>query len=126
MISAFLLGLLGSWHCAAMCGNLVGALCRQQGLAAYTLGRLLSYTLSGALLGVMGSWLLPWMGWRLALAIAGTALIVLALAQTRLAQGLDSISSTHKPTLTAQIWLHLGPYLKSPRPTPTTRFAQAW
>lgn len=62
---AFLVGLMGAGHCIGMCGGLVGALSqqlpkqpRQNLLAAqlsfilsYNFGRILSYTMAGALIG---------------------------------------------------------------------------
>lgn len=72
--SAFLLGFLGSAHCLGMCGGLAGALGmstfqhparlnkdfdlkRFLFLACYHLGRILSYTLAGLLIGLLGLWL---------------------------------------------------------------------
>jgi sulfite exporter TauE/SafE len=57
--SAFIAGLMGGAHCAAMCGGLVGAACarREQRLKyalAYNLGRIASYTVAGALAGTVG------------------------------------------------------------------------
>ncbi|MBX3041683.1 MAG: sulfite exporter TauE/SafE family protein [Bdellovibrionaceae bacterium] len=45
---------LGSWHCAGMCGPLVGALSAGQRIWLYHLGRGFSYTLAGALAGWVG------------------------------------------------------------------------
>ena len=61
-IAIFLVGLLGGTHCAGMCGGIVGALAVQTpgGRAgwplhlAYNLGRILSYTAAGALVGAIG------------------------------------------------------------------------
>jgi sulfite exporter TauE/SafE len=68
LTSAFLVGLLGSTHCIAMCGGIVGAL--TMGLApaarrspwallpyllAYNIGRIASYAVSGALLGLLSA-----------------------------------------------------------------------
>ena len=65
-LSAFLVGLLGGVHCVGMCGGIVGALTfglGRQGvvaslpfLIAYNGGRLLSYSVAGALMGGLG-WL---------------------------------------------------------------------
>ena len=65
--AAFLVGLLGSTHCVGMCGGIVGALTfgldRSAGqpawrfpafLIAYNSGRILSYTMAGGLLGLLG------------------------------------------------------------------------
>ena len=64
--TAFLVGLAGGVHCAAMCGGIVAALnLRQprpggtgQGLArqiGYSLGRVASYSIAGAIAGAVGS-----------------------------------------------------------------------
>ena len=65
--AALLVGLLGSTHCIGMCGGIVGALTLglddplrksslrlQSFLLAYNSGRILSYTLAGALAGLLG------------------------------------------------------------------------
>jgi uncharacterized protein len=61
-LALFLVGLLGGGHCVGMCGGIVGALAMQApgggaGWAvhlAYNGGRILSYTLAGALAGAIG------------------------------------------------------------------------
>jgi sulfite exporter TauE/SafE len=58
----FIVGLLGGGHCAGMCGGIVGALSMQSpagkpSLAvhlAYNVGRILSYTIAGLLVGAVG------------------------------------------------------------------------
>jgi len=68
LVSAFLIGLLGSTHCIGMCGGIMGALTLGLEdrirrvplrlfpyLAAYNLGRIASYALAGALLGLIGA-----------------------------------------------------------------------
>ncbi|MFY8275116.1 sulfite exporter TauE/SafE family protein [Pseudoalteromonas sp. SSDWG2] len=57
-VAALLMGLAGSGHCVAMCGGIAGSFqMAAKGLPAigsaiaYNLGRLLSYTLAGALVG---------------------------------------------------------------------------
>jgi hypothetical protein len=62
LLSALLVGLLGGVHCAGMCGGIVAAFSfRADGSAppfrlhlGYNLGRVLSYTLFGALAGALG------------------------------------------------------------------------
>ena len=60
--SLFMLGLLGTGHCIGMCGPLVVALPGQTGRfsahLAYHAGRLITYTLIGALMGAAGSGLI--------------------------------------------------------------------
>jgi sulfite exporter TauE/SafE len=61
-LAAFMLSLLGGLHCAGMCGGFVGALQinRPRNVpaarlaAGYHAGRVISYTLAGALVGVIG------------------------------------------------------------------------
>jgi sulfite exporter TauE/SafE len=72
--AAFLVGLLGGVHCVGMCGGIVGALSlgvperqrrgmvRWYFLLCYNLGRLISYTLAGALLGGIGWLASNWSG----------------------------------------------------------------
>lgn len=67
LVSAFLIGLLGSTHCIGMCGGIVGAVTLGvRGasanswslvpfLIAYNAGRIASYTAAGALLGLLGA-----------------------------------------------------------------------
>lgn len=60
---AFLIGLLGGAHCVGMCGGIVGALTvqvpgrrRPWGLhLTYSAGRIASYALAGAVMGLVGS-----------------------------------------------------------------------
>lgn len=64
LVSAMILGLLGGGHCLGMCGGLMSALTmaipaekraqRFQLLLAYNLGRILSYSVAGLLLGLAG------------------------------------------------------------------------
>jgi uncharacterized protein len=65
-LSAFLVGLLGGGHCVGMCGGIVSAVSMHLPnqtknqpkilfLIAYNAGRILSYTLAGALAGLLGA-----------------------------------------------------------------------
>ncbi len=59
-IALFLVGLLGGTHCVGMCGGIVGALsmggpARWSMHFAYNGGRILSYTIAGALAGALGA-----------------------------------------------------------------------
>jgi hypothetical protein len=61
-VAIFLVGLLGGTHCVGMCGGIVGALAAQNAGGrpawslhlAYNFGRILSYSLAGALIGAIG------------------------------------------------------------------------
>lgn len=72
LISAFLLGLLGSGHCLGMCGGISSALGLNSTaknsdtkdssfisahVLAYNLGRIISYSLAGLIVGTLGFWL---------------------------------------------------------------------
>jgi sulfite exporter TauE/SafE len=66
-VTMVLMGLAGTAHCAAMCGAACGALSRSRtagvsrhGMLAFQLGRLLSYSLAGALVATGVSWLATW------------------------------------------------------------------
>ena len=58
--AAFAAGLLGGVHCVGMCGGIVGALSAGSSgpawrrLAAFNVGRILSYAVAGALAGTVG------------------------------------------------------------------------
>ena len=59
-LALFLVGLLGGTHCVGMCGGIVGALAmgspaRWSMHLAYNAGRIISYTLAGALVGTLGA-----------------------------------------------------------------------
>lgn len=62
LLAAFLVGFLGGAHCVGMCGGIVAAMSFQGGARqpfgfhlGYNLGRILSYTLAGAMAGLIGS-----------------------------------------------------------------------
>lgn len=63
LLTAFLLGFLGSGHCLGMCGGIVGALSfNNQGARpitihlSYQLGRISTYGLLGLIAGIAGLW----------------------------------------------------------------------
>ena len=92
VFAALLLGLLASGHCVLMCGGITAALGiatardaqgrpRRQLLFGYQLGRILSYTLAGLLIGTVGGALIAVLDVeyvRLGLRIAGAAALLLA------------------------------------------------
>ena len=106
--SALTLGLLGSTHCAVMCGPLAAAACsgctsaRWQDFARYQSGRLLGYAFAGALFGAAGARalrLVPLAAAQTALALAiaaaalirGGRLLAGAFAQSRRGNGAVSV-----------------------------------
>ncbi|MEJ2445776.1 MAG: sulfite exporter TauE/SafE family protein [Exilibacterium sp.] len=72
VLTAFLLGLMGSMHCLGMCGGIAGALSmasRNESVYTrltitilYNFGRLLSYSIAGASMAVLGHWLIQDLG----------------------------------------------------------------
>jgi len=86
VLTAFTMGILGGVHCVAMCGGIVGAVSlkgARPGIAlhlSYNAGRVLSYTLAGAVvggvggLGALASGMLPA---QMALFVVANAIVVL-------------------------------------------------
>ncbi len=89
LISALLLGLFGSLHCAGMCGPIVMALplqttekwmvALQAGI--YHIGRIFTYSLMGAIVGTMG-WGISLIGYQKILSITLGALLILSACFT--------------------------------------------
>jgi sulfite exporter TauE/SafE len=130
-IAAMTIGLMGSAHCAAMCGGIAGALTlgiddnRQHRLpiiAGFHIGRILSYALIGALLG----------GVMVALAgeikplsvalrlLAGLLLIAMGLYVANWWTGLTSLERIGVP-----VWSRLQPLTNKLLPVKTTGGALA-
>lgn len=114
LLSALILGLLGAGHCLGMCGGLMGALTmaipaqqakrRLQILLAYNLGRILSYSCAGLLIGLAGLAVSNSpiaMGMRIAAALL---LIAMGLYLAGWWSGLTRIES-----LGRSLWKHLQP-----------------
>jgi len=92
VVAALLLGLLASGHCVLMCGGITAALGiatakdahgrpRKSLLLGYQLGRVLSYSLAGLLVGTIGGALIALLdveSVRLALRLASSAALLLA------------------------------------------------
>jgi sulfite exporter TauE/SafE len=114
LVSALILGLLGGGHCLGMCGGLMGALTlaipaeqrarRFRLLLAYNLGRILSYSTAGVLLGLAG--------WAVASSPAAMVLRVIA-ALLLIAMGLYLAGwwsgLTRIEGLGRHLWRHLQP-----------------
>lgn len=134
LTAAFLAGLAGGAHCAAMCGPLVGIACRagsgaggkgrwlRQALA-YNAGRIASYATAGTITGAIGAAGLALRGEPLTqqvmLAIMSVSLIVLAAYVAGLAplvRGLEAAG--------AAAWRHIEPYSRRllPASTPARAF----
>ncbi len=116
--TAFMVGLVGGAHCAAMCGGIItactparlnGASARWHLPLAYNAGRIASYTAAGALAGAIGQGALALRAGPAAqqvmLGLAGASMLLLALyvsGVTRIVRGMEAAG--------ALAWRHLQPY----------------
>lgn len=103
MLEALLLGFLGSWHCALMCGGFLWG----PRPIPYLTGRLLGYALVGLALGLGGHWLMGLLGSRLLLGLSGALLLMMARAT---APGVAKNSAS----LVGFLLRELGPWLRGP------------
>ncbi|WP_341706886.1 sulfite exporter TauE/SafE family protein [Halopseudomonas sp.] len=130
LLTALALGLLGGGHCIGMCGGLMGALTmaippeQRRGwplwrlLLAYNSGRILSYTLAGALVGSLG-WALHSAGLGVILrSIAGLLMIAMGLYLANWWSGLTRIERVGRG-----LWRHIEPHAR--RLLPVQRPSQA-
>jgi hypothetical protein len=131
LMSAFLVGLLGGGHCVGMCGGIVSAVSmhlpnrksKVPFLLAYNAGRILSYTLAGAIAGLVGAssffleHVLPIQ--QLLYGISSLILIVLGLYLAGIWHGVTYLESAGKT-----IWKTLQPYSK--HYIPVQNFKQAF
>ncbi len=121
LLGALVAGLVGSAHCAGMCGGITGALgvaARSSGggtfrrvgfTTAFSVGRILSYVLAGAIAGWIGEGLRPaGPGWAAAFRIL-TAL-VLVLIGLQVAFHLKLLAPIEAAG--ARVWRHIGPRLR--------------
>ncbi|HLO62398.1 MAG TPA: sulfite exporter TauE/SafE family protein [Azonexus sp.] len=112
-LALFLVGLLGGTHCVGMCGGIVGAM-SMGGRAgwgmhlAYNSGRILSYTVAGAIAGALGAASLGLEGQvpaRMALYfIANLMLVALGLYLLGITRALAFTERTGQ-----MLWRHLQP-----------------
>ena len=131
LISAFLVGLLGGGHCVGMCGGIVGAVSmhlpqsksKVPFLLAYNTGRILSYTIAGAIAGFVGAssffleHALPIQ--HFLYGISSLMLIALGLYLAGIWHGVTYLENAGKA-----IWKTLQPYSK--RYIPVQNFKQAF
>ncbi|HEY0288964.1 MAG TPA: sulfite exporter TauE/SafE family protein [Pseudomonas sp.] len=114
LASAIILGLLGGGHCLGMCGGLMGALTlaipkeqrsrRFRLLLAYNLGRILSYTCAGLLIGLAGWAIANSPGAMLMRVIAALLLIAMGLYLAGWWSGLTHVESAGRG-----LWRHIQP-----------------
>jgi hypothetical protein len=133
LAAAFLAGLAGGAHCAAMCGPLVGIACRaRDGVSggewlrhalAYNAGRIASYAMAGAITGAVGAGGLALRGEPLTqqvmLAAMGVSLIVMAAYVAGVAPLVRGIEAAG-----AVAWRRIGPVSRRflPASTPARAF----
>lgn len=124
--AAFMAGLLGGIHCAAMCGGIIAACTkgpqastrRWRFALAYSAGRLTSYTVAGALAGALGQGVLQVRGGALMqqamLTLAGASMLLIALY-------LGGVTSVVRRLETAggYAWRHIQPYSRAVLPADT-------
>ena len=111
LISAFLLGLMGSSHCISMCGGISAALGFQNEqkdwrLISYNLGRLFTYTVIGIAAGLIGSEVtlaMPLLGPGLR-TLAGLLLMAMGLYLAGWWMGLTKLEAAGQ-----RIWRHIQP-----------------
>lgn len=127
-LALFLVGLLGGAHCVGMCGGIVGALAmgspaRWSMHLAYNGGRILSYTIAGALAGMLGA-----AGLGLEGQVPARLLLYLFANLMLLALGLYLIGVTRALAFTERLgqalWRRLQPLTR--RFLPATRVGQAF
>jgi sulfite exporter TauE/SafE len=124
--AAFMAGLLGGVHCAAMCGGVIAACAgsarapaqRWRFALAYNAGRLASYAIAGALAGALGQGALQLRGGatmqQAMLMFAGASMLLIALylgGVTSVARRLELAGS--------YVWRHIQPYSRSVLPADT-------
>ncbi|WP_084618523.1 sulfite exporter TauE/SafE family protein [Cellvibrio sp. OA-2007] len=130
LTAAFLLGLFSSAHCVGMCGGIMGALSmavpahakarRWFILLSYNLGRIASYALMGAIVGLFASQITEaggavWLRW-----LAGVLLIAMGLYLANWWRGLTYLESGGR-----YLWAYLQPLGKALMPVDTVPKAVA-
>ncbi len=130
LTAAFLLGLFSSAHCVGMCGGIMGALSmavpahakarRWFILLSYNLGRIASYALMGAIVGLFAAQITEaggavWLRW-----LAGVLLIAMGLYLANWWRGLTYLESGGR-----YLWAYLQPLGKALMPVDTVPKALA-
>jgi len=125
MISAFVLGLVGSGHCLGMCGGITVALNasaaeekRIQLAAVYQLFRVISYVVLGVVVGVLGHVFERWTQLPLLPIIGAVLLLMLGLYLMRFWNVLVYLEK-----LGWRLWRHIAPIQK--RFIPVKSYTQA-
>lgn len=125
--SAFLIGLAGAGHCVAMCGGISTMLtasiesknkAQASLILSYNVGRILSYTVAGALAGLTGSLAAKTLGlpilWLKVLAAIFIILLGLYIARW-------SFALNHVEKIGKHLWRYIQPYSKHFIPVKSAR-----
>jgi uncharacterized protein len=108
VIPALVMGVLGSTHCALMCGPVAGAVCtRPKATLAFNAGRLVTYAALGAVAGAFGA-----MTPIFAVALRPIAAIALVLLGLHLAGVSNLFTKIEKVGL--PVWRRVAPLTKRP------------
>jgi len=135
LLTAFLLGFMGSVHCMGMCGGIVGALSLSSGKQqihpkpinpillqlGYHLGRILTYALLGLIAGGAGLWLASTHDYAglILRSLSGVMLILMGLYLFGLTQSLTWLEK-----LGAKLWKKLQPFTQNL--LPVVNYSQAF
>ncbi len=113
LIAAFITGLLGSFHCAGMCGPIalatptIGVSVWQKvwGKLLYNLGRITTYAIIGGILGAFG-WGLKLAGWQQSISIAAGLMMIgaVVLSSSKIKQMLPTSFFFFKGDLMAKLF----------------------
>jgi sulfite exporter TauE/SafE len=116
-LSAFLIGIAGGVHCIGMCGGIASAFAfaipknksHTPYIACYNAGRVISYTLAGALTGLLGSLFTSSVvtGLLILQSLSIVFLLLLALYISDVYKGLIYFEKAG-----AKLWRHLAPFGK--------------
>lgn len=134
LLTAFLLGFMGSVHCMGMCGGIVGALSLSNGKQqihpkpinpillqlGYHLGRILTYALLGLIAGGAGLWLASTHDYAglILRSLSGVMLILMGLYLFGLTQSLTWLEKRG-----AKLWKKLQPFTQNL--LPVVNYSQA-
>ena len=124
LLSAFLIGIAGSVHCVGMCGGVVSAFTfaipkgkpHWPYVAGYNLGRILSYSIAGALTGALGQLFSHQVNQGIVILQFISAVFLFSLA---LYIGQWWLGLTALEKLGGKLWKHIQPFSKRFLPFPS-------
>lgn len=127
LVTVFLAGLLGSGHCAGMCGGIAAALGTGGGVRRrawqpllYHCGRIGSYAAAGAIAGALGAaagYAFAISRWSEILRLAAAAVVVLIGLDVALGSAVRGSWLRTPERLGARLWLHIAPNARRALPT---------